>query len=377
LIDLYPHKEGLLWLYQPVVDEGTVNVAAIEMSGTPPGQRALLLRFTPGKQGKWESRKIEVPSRGRPWTEDGRFRMYGAYFGTAACVHQGRYYLGTRGLGIFAFPFDGSAPERITTADGLPSDFVQGLDCFEGKLYAYLGEPDVLDSKDAYIVAWDLRERKCKVLASSRRKEKLSPFDDSKPLLSTFFRTDAKRKQILFAAHAQHPLNGLWAFDVQTKKFHRLFILHNGDVEIMSPSVRIEGDLLRMPTNMGVFDYDLAKNDGHLLYDGKVRLEVSLLRSAVHGVQRNPDYRQWTNKSWNAKGPFVLAGGWIWAANPFSRRSLDGGAPELLAPLRPDQKFFQPREALQKFDDHRLLVCDSFGLWLVPLPDMKKEGGQK
>jgi hypothetical protein len=371
LIDLYPHKEGLLWLYQPVVDKGTINVAAIEMSDSPPRQFALLLRFTPGEDGKWESRKIEVPSRGKPWLEDGRHRMYSAYFGTAACVHQGRYYLGTKDLGIYVFPLDGSAPERITTADGLPSNFVQGLDCFDGKLYAYLGEPDLNGNKESYFISWDIQERKCEVIASSRRKEKLSPFDDNKPLLCSFFRMDAKRKQILFAAHEQHPLNGLWAFDVSTKKFRRLFILHNGDVEITSPSARIEGDLLRMPTNMGVFDYDLAKNDGHLLYDGKIRLEVGAIRSAVHAVQQNPAYRQWTNRTWNAKGPFVLAGDWIWAAEPFSRRSLPGGAPELLAPLRPDQKFFQPKEGLQKFDAHRLLVCDSFGLWLVPVPGQK------
>lgn len=372
LIDVYANEDGLLWLYQPVVNAGIVNVAAVEMSGSPPRQFALLLRFTPG-EGKWESRKVEVPSRGRPWIEGRRFRMNSTYFGTAACVHQGRYYLGTRGLGIFVFPFDGGPVERITTADGLPSDFVQGLDCFEDKLYAYLGEPDTLESKNAYFIAWDLRDRKCEVLASSRRKEKRSPFDDNNPLLCPFFRTDAKRKQILFAAHAQHRLNGLWAFDVKTKKFQRLFILHNGDVGLMGPSVRIEGDLLRMPTPMGLFDYNLAKNDGHLLYDGKVRLEVGLIRSAVYGVQRNPAYRQWTDNSWNAKGPFALAGGWIWAAKPFSRRALTGGPPELLAPLRSDAKFFQATEGLQKFDDDRLLVCDSFGLWLVPLPEQKKE----
>jgi hypothetical protein len=375
LIDVYPNKEGLIWFYQPVVDAGTVNVAAIEMSGSPPRSFALLVRLSTGKDGKWESRKVEVPFRNQPWLQSGnkQLRMNGPYFGTAACVYQDRYYLGTRGLGIFVFPFDGGEVERITTADGLPSDFVQGLDCFDGKLYAYLGEPDTLDSKDSYFIAWDIHARQCEVLASSRRKEKRSPFDDNKPLLSTFFRADPKRKQILFAAHAQHPLNGLWSFDVKTKKFHRLFILHNGDVGLMGPSVRIEGDLLRMPTHMGVFDYDLAKNDGHLIYDGKVRLEVGPLRSAVYGVQRNPAYRRWTDNSWNASGQFALAGGWLWAAKPFSRRALTGGAPELLASLRPDMKLFQPTEVLQKYDDDRLLVGDSFGMWLVPLSKPKIE----
>ncbi|HEY7158295.1 MAG TPA: hypothetical protein VH575_30360 [Gemmataceae bacterium] len=375
LIDVYPNKEGIVWLHQPVVDKGTIYVAGIELREKPLRHAVRLVRLTLDKEGKWEGRKIEVSLRNQPWagSKDNQFRL-GIYFGTSACVHDGHYYLGTRGHGIFAFPFDDGAPERITTAEGLPSNFVQGLACFEGKLYAYLGEPEHLDGKDSYIVAWDLRERKCEVLASSRRKEKRSPFDDNNPLLSTFFRTDAKRKQILFAAHAQHPLNGLWAFDVQTKTFKRLFILHNADVELVGPSARIEGNVLRMPTKMGVFDYDLARNDGHLRYDnGEVRLEVGPTRSAVFGLKRNLFYRQWTNNTWNAAAPFALTDGWLWAAKPFSRRSLDGGEPELLAPLRPGQKFFQPGQCLQKFDDRRLLVGDEFGLWLVSLPEKKKE----
>jgi hypothetical protein len=376
LIDIYPNKEGIVWLHQPVVDKGTVYVAGIEIRGTPARHAVRLVRLTPDKEDKWEGRKIEVSLRNQPWagTAEKPFRL-GIYFGTSACVYDGRYYLGTREHGIFAFPFNDGEPERITTAEGLPSNFVQGLACFEGKLYAYLGEPENhLFGKDSYIVAWDLRQRKCEVLASSRRKEKRSPFDDNRPLLSNFFRTDAKRKQILFAAQAQHPLNGLWAFDVQKKTFKRLFILHNADVEIVGPSARIEGDLLRMPTKMGVFDYDLARNDGHLRYDGgEVRLEVSLLRSAVFGLKGIPFYRRWTNNTWNAAGPFALADDWLWAAKPFSRRPLDGGEPELLAPLRPGKKYFQPSECLRKFDDHRLLVGDEFGLWLVPLPEKKKE----
>ncbi len=181
----------------------------------------------------------------------------------------------------------------------------------------------------------------------------------------------------MFVAQGQHELNGLWAFNVEKQTFKRLFILHNADVELLGPSARLEGDLLRMPTRMGVFDYDLNENDGHLIYGGKLHLRVGPIRSAVFAVKNNPAYRQWTDNTWNARPPFALAGGWLWGAKPFSRRALKGGPPELLASLRPGQQFFQPSECLQPFDEHRLLVGDSFGLWLVPLPEKKSEHDPK
>jgi hypothetical protein len=373
LLDVHPKEEGIVWLQQPIVDQGVVNVAAVEVQGTPPRHSVLLVRLTPGQGGRWEGRKVAVSLRYQPWTgtKDNRFRL-GITFGTCACVHDGRYYLGTRGHGIFAFPFDGGEPERITTAEGLPSDSVQGLACLDGRLYAYLGE----GNKDAYVVAWDLRKRKCEVLASSRRKDKRSPFDDSSPLTSSFFQADPRRGQIVFSAFSpftQMPLNGLWALDGKTGTFKRLFVLHHTDIALVGPSARLEGDVIRMPSRIGVFQFDLAKNDGDLLYAGKVRLEVGPTRSAVFKVSQMPAYRQWTDSTWNASPPFAVGGGWLWAAKPFSRRPLDGGPPQLLAPLRPGQKFFQPTECLQPFDERRLLVGDSFGLWLVPLSEKEKD----
>jgi hypothetical protein len=370
LIDVHANKEGNVWLQQPVVADGMVYLAVLTFQDSPLRHGVHLLRLTPGKAERWEGRPVEVSLGFRPWMGQGdkRFRL-GISFGTCACVHKGRYYLGTQKHGIFAFPFDDSSPERISTAEGLPSDYVQGLACHDGKLYAYLGEPN----KEAYVVAWDIGKHSCDVLASSRRKEKRSPLDDNTPLVSGLFQTDAERSRIVFSLYSpftHHELNGVWSLDGTTGAFKKLFILHHSDIGLAGPSARIEGDLLRMPSTIGVFDYDLVENDGHLIYAGKVRLEVGPTRSAVFGVAQRPAYRQWTNSSWNARQPFALAGGYIWAAQPFSRRALDGAEPQLLAPLRKDQKHFQPTECLQRMGDY-LLAGDSFGLWRVHVPEKK------
>jgi hypothetical protein len=371
LLDVCENHEGIVWLQQPVIHDGAVWVAALSVEGEPMQHFVHLIRFTPGGEQKREGRRIEVALPFHPWggVKEKPFRL-GVTFGTSACVYKDRYYLGTKRHGILAFPLDGSLPERITTADGLPSDCVQALTGLGGKLYAYLGEPD----KDSAIVAWDIEAKKATVLASSRRKEKRSPFDDNTPLVTSLMLADTARNRVLFAAYSpffQHPLNGVWALDAKSDAFDRLFVLHHGDISLITPSSRIEGDRLVLPSPFGVFSCDLTKKESRLHYD-KVSLEVAPTRSAVFGLKKFPEYSRWTDGSFNARQPYAVVQGWLWAAQPFTRRTLDGGVEELLAGLRPGQKFFQPTECLQVFPGGReLLIGDAYGLWLVTLPKPK------
>jgi hypothetical protein len=371
LIDIYENKTGIVWLQQPVVHDGAVWVAAISIEDEPAKHFVHLIRFTPGGEQKREGRKLAISLPFHPWTgpKDNLFRL-NVSFGTSAYVYKDRYYLGTKRHGIVAFPLDGGLPEQITTADGLPSDWVQALTALSGKLYAYLGEPN----KDSAIVAWDIEAKKAAVLASSRRKEKHSPFDDNTPVVSSVMLADAARNRVLFSAYSpfiQHPLNGVWAIDTKSDAFNRLFILHHADIGLIGPSSRIEGDQLQMPSAFGVFRCDLTKKDPRLQYD-KASFEVGPTWSAVFGLKKFPAYSNWTDGSFNAKPPYLVVQGWLWAAQPFSRRTLDGGTDELLAGLRPGKKFFQPTECLQMFHaDREVLVGDAFGLWLVTMPKPK------
>ncbi len=175
LINVFPGQKGIVWLQQPVVHQETVCLAAVRVEDRPRRYTTQLLQLPLAGGRRLEGRPIAVDIRLAPGNRPGSGRNL--HFGSSACLAAGRYFLGTFEYGIFAFPLDGGIPERISTASGLPSDHVQALACLDGRLYAFLGKGNT----EGYLVVWDLKKRQCDVLASSRRKEKRSPFDDAIP----------------------------------------------------------------------------------------------------------------------------------------------------------------------------------------------------
>src|SRR5205823_2828677 len=108
LIDVYKKTEGIVQVFQPVVHEGVIYLAALRTQTQAPRYSLLLLRLTAEGDRK-EGQPIELAVR-RP--AEGR-KSAVVIRGTAACIHQERYYLGTDADGIFGFPLDLGAPERI------------------------------------------------------------------------------------------------------------------------------------------------------------------------------------------------------------------------------------------------------------------------
>lgn len=383
LLDVKSNTQGLVWIQQPVAHEGAVLAAGVRytpgregIAGAPDGPPAhavVLVRLTPGQPPR-EGRPLSVTLPFHPWagSRDSRFRL-NVSLGTAACVHQDRYWLGTHRHGLMAFPLDGGPPERLTAADGLPSECVQAVAGLGGTLYAWLGEPD----RDSYLVAWDRGARRCTVLASSRRKDKASPFDDNSPLLCSAILPDPARGRLLLAAYSPwtwHPLNGVWALDGKTHALERLFPLHHSDIaqhHLFGPASRIDGNRLVMPTALGEFTHDLAKKDNRVTY-GSQLLEIGPTKSPTYSVRLPPALQSWKGIHSQVRPPLAQAGGWIWFAQPFARRSLADGRQEDLASPRPGDPFFLPTECLRTFRSEReLLAGDAFGLWLLTLPEGK------
>ena len=362
LIDVYLNRKGLVWLQQPLIHDGKVYTAAIALEEVDGPLKVRVVRLTPGQGTPWESRPIRVSfhksmfysfdflgsmvmentARTKPWPLEA-WRAPGPSelrvsltLGTAACIHQNCYYLGTRAQGIFAFPLDGGLPQQITVKDGLPSNVVQSLTCLDGCLYAALGEL----RKESYLVAWDLQSRKCKVLTSSRRKEKQSPFDDCGPVETFTLLADPVRGRVLFSVLSQafwvRPTNGLWAFHPRTQTFTRLIPLLDRDQDLFARNSCIEGDRLVMNGYQGSFVYNLARKDARLIYNSRVPpVAIDPGRSIGREMATIPDRRDWGFQDPDLKPPFLVMDGWIWWASPFCRWTLDGKKVELLPPLRP------------------------------------------
>jgi hypothetical protein len=367
ILDIRRAGNGLLWVFKPLLHEGVVYAVVAGDEKESGKQYLQLLSYLPDREEKALGKKLAIETGYKRWADN--FPV-STYFGQGACVYDGWYYLATRNRGVLRFSLDGENVEVIDTAAGLPSDWTRAVAGAGSGLYLSLGEP----GKEGYLVRYDLKEKKCDILASSRRKEHLSPFDDASPLEVAYMVADPERDRLLFTAFVRSRMegNGLWELDLKTGKFkllQRLNLLIEGGV--WGGPVR-DGAVL-IATSNGTFTFDLAKNkaavvySGHTIADCGPGLATSILRLKERGSQT-----KLTDGSLNSGPPFLIHDGWFWSSRPFSRVSLDGSKHESLASLRPGDKYFEPWEVLDALDDgKRLLVGDPFGLWIVRLSDEK------
>jgi len=367
IIDLRRARNGLLWVHKPIIHEGQVFAAVVgdEKDGK---QFVQLLRFNPDRGEKALGKKLPIETGYKAWTAD---LPLGTYFGQGACIHGDSYYLATRNRGIVRFSLDGDSVEVIDTTAGLPSDWTRTLAGSGTSLYAALGEP----GKEGYLVRYDLKQKTCAILASSRRKEKLSPFDDAAPLEVMYLVSDSKRERLLFTAFVRNQSSncGLWQLDAKTGKFkllQQLNLLIEGGVW-GSP---LHGESLVIATSNGTFTFDLAKNRAQVLYSGHTIADCGpgLATSVLRLKERGPQTKL-TDGSLSVGAPYLVHDGWFWASRPFTRVKMNGEMRETLAsPRGARDKYFEPWEAIDAFDDgKRLLVADPFGLWILQPSDGK------
>src|SRR6185436_408827 len=75
----------------------------------------------------------------------------------------------------------------------LPAADVRELAFHDGKLYAFL--------EGSYLIALDPESKQFETLASSRRRERLSPFDDAESFQILGMTTDPARDRLLFVLY--------------------------------------------------------------------------------------------------------------------------------------------------------------------------------
>jgi hypothetical protein len=287
-------------------------------------------------------------------------------FARSVCIHDGCYYLGTKANGIYAMPFDGSQPVRISIAEGLPSDNVQGLVGFGTHLCACLG-----DSQASYIVTWDLKASRCDILASSRRKDKKSLFDNAPPIAHCLMVPDPARRRLIFLPTSNagcQVWTGIWALDPEDGSFKQLLSLPGASAGLLNESATIEGNQLITTSAVGMFSYDLEKKEPILLYAGKVALHPDKLPDLTYQLEALPEYRVARSNFGNVRAPHLVVDDWVWGSFPFSRRRIGDGKAEMLPPLRSEARYFAPTTILPFGKERQLLIADPFTIWLVTLP---------
>jgi hypothetical protein len=230
--DLAPQKAGTPWqdmrqvlgieqlgadgrLCFPRLDpQGRVVVLAV-LYNRPDGQAYRLLRL-PAEGGPPEC--LNTAPRLRRTNVEGDHRV-------SACVDAQRFYLGSSDEGVLALPLDGTPPRQLNTDSGLPSNAVTALAALDGRLYIGTGGYQ----QDGLLLAVDPEHSDVSVLASSRRKFRQSPFDDSGPFFIAQMVADSARKRLLLfvqvtptGTSGRDPRHGLWEYVPATNAFRQL-----------------------------------------------------------------------------------------------------------------------------------------------------------
>jgi len=368
LFEPSPKRDGVGWLFKPVVSDGAVYVAGLGLDGENYHDEALQL--------------VRIPLDGKPVSllgragfhdlipEDTHFSVENAWkkgskprgsfafdfrnLPRAACVVSNKYLLATH-LGVFAFPMAGGPVEVLCGTNGLPFDEVHSLAFLKGKLYVGAGELN----HAGYLVEFDVATKTAKTLASSRRKEIASPFDDQPPFYPAFLWADQARDRILMlaASSRSNSVSGLWSFTPATGGFRQL-----------APFA------LRFVTSDWVWGGEAAPSViGAFQSAGFLALWDTRMDQFILNYHRT---NQETSPRWPARHvgggstlypPVMLHQGWLWWANPLQRASLDGTKLEEFPPL-PGKIENQRTEFLQLLDDgKRVLAADRTAVWLLEL----------
>ncbi|HBO43495.1 MAG TPA: hypothetical protein DD670_06105, partial [Planctomycetaceae bacterium] len=277
---------------------------------------------------------------------------------TTTCAGGGYYFVSPIDDGIVAFSLTGGSLPRIGEAQGLPTNQVRAMAWLDGKLYAALA--------GGYLVCCDLTGQSCEILASSSRKQRLSPFDDSPPFSVPHMVADVKRHRLLFATHTParpegyQKTNGLWCYDPARKSFERL--LEISPFAETSGSSTIVNDKVLLWHHVGwVLQVDLKTGKPSLLYSFNHRDQiVPGLNSAKTPYNNLP----------MVFGPYAEIDGWLWWVHGFGRMSKETNFTQTLP--WPDgtqvhDTGFMYLEPLG--DGESLVVGDESSFWLLTLKD--------
>ena len=142
----------------------------------------------------------------------------------AVCLTDDAFVVAHRTLGLFAFARNGSGTvNRLAAHVEFPSKGIESLAHLDGRFYAGL--------EGGYLVEFKQHEADCRVIASSRRKEKLSSLDDRAVFTIERLAVDAERHRLLFVAATppgatgERPPAEFWEYRLDAEAPRRLIAI--------------------------------------------------------------------------------------------------------------------------------------------------------
>jgi hypothetical protein len=284
----------------------------------------------------------------------------------SACCGDGQCFVGTQN-GIVSIDAQGTVRHLNRTME-FPAADTKRLAHHEGKLFAFL--------EGGYLVAVDVPAGRFEVIASSQRRERLSPFDDGEKFRIDALLVDAERDRLLLLVHQKDNRpedflrgafpkdnqNGLWEYDLKGQQFRRRLPLYSDRVNLAS-AVEPGRWLLSHQAKDTVVDFDL-KTD---------RAEV-LLGLAIPG----PDFNRLQRVRQQPPYPFYRYAwrheGHLWAldSRALVRVSLKDGRAETVAGFASGEtpySAYHHRE-LHRIGPGRLLLQNGAGVWILEMPQL-------
>jgi hypothetical protein len=318
--------------------------------GEDPATKNRLLQFvrlpvaggTPQVLGKTLVSVNDPPA----WSRSYVFWISPNSFVTSTAIAGDRLYAGTVSDGILVFPLGGGPPTRIGEKEGLPAVHVQKVAIVNKTLVAAL--------EGGYLVTVDLATGRCDTVASSRRGDKRSPFDDAGPFAVAELAADAPRERVLFTltlTNRKDPREGLWEFNVETRQFRKVRPVFEGAWSPVS-----EGRLYLYHAD-GLLAYELATDRFTLLY-GKASPAYGNLKP----VGLPADFSMTFPRR-------LLHHGYVWQDYPFGRRTVDGMKEEFFPSLLDNTWTFafSATTSLRALGPRELLIGNHWALYRVRL----------
>ena len=368
LLDVLHAGSGIERIFDPVVVGSAVYTIGINQDAEHPA--AQLLKFDVDR-----GPAAVVSQHADDWYRafamsdriDLQSRLTMGWPGTSGAVADGTYVFVSWGQRIVLFPLAGGPARCITPKElGHPDVPIQAATLVDGSLYVALGTPD----SEAFVLAMNLKTGAVDTLASSRRKEHLSPFDDSAPFGTSTLIADAPRRRIVF--HASSTLweagrSGVWALDVKDRTFHQL-CASPGKIDSPQPA-----SVSQSPFSPTQWSFD--GGGGYLILDLATNKVLNYPTVQIRLTAQSSEVRN----LWEGE-PAALLGDWI--CRPirldgerkwkpwWGRVNVHTGDMQLFPWVRPIELPIGCWPLyLSKVDDQRFLVGDESGLWIMTPPD--------